>query len=710
MEKAVRDQYRSFYEAALERNNGNENAPEVRDWKDKAKDEEGKVNQLNLDKQDADAKLADAKARLQVITGREQELQGKIKLMEDNINLIAKRLGQLTSPVVQDVVRLPLIEFAASPFKVEQIEADNHHLDVNFTTVPRVDRCTTCHKSIDRKDPTPEELQWRTQHKIAAIEWSKLPEPLRNHPRLDLFVSDNSPHPVSTYGCTVCHWGWDRETTFSRAGHTPDDETKRSYQFDATRNRWIEVAAETNADAEAAAAGPKKNVVEMTQKAAWEKNYHWEEQEFLLQPMRQAEYIQASCLKCHANETNLKGAEKLDHGRRLIEQLGCWSCHKMRQLETYTTHHVAAGEDFDSICKFYEVDPDEVRKLNSLPPQPTLRVGQDLTIPIRTLSKLGPSLFKVAGKTNKEWVRKWLENPVAFKPNTYMPRFWGLDNNQDTPDRNAVEINAVADFLFAVSEPPQYPAPPVNGDAENGKKLVGQLGCMGCHVVDERLLDHQAACPLGAVHGRVAISAVAFAGPATCRHRQQNDCQLDLRLAEKPQAISSEDKDAQPAVERPGSRRRCGVPGGPAQRQDRPGTASRDQRRYAGPSDAGVSRGVTTGGTGETDAGRPERAEQFARDVFRRLRHDAVLRGRLADGQGGRETQGAAEAVSGRAGRRGRPPGEATRRSLEPRKSQHAGGETEGGFAGLDPKEEHVRGQQTDCPLRLFRLPRHSRV
>jgi cytochrome c2 len=118
-----------------------------------------------------------------------------------------------------------------------------------------------------------------------------------------------------------------------------------------------------------------------------------------------------------------------------------------------------------------------------------LAMGQDLEIPIRTLRKPGPSLYKVAGKDSKEWVHKWLADPVAFKPNTYMPRFWGLDNNKDTPDRNAVEISAITEFLFAVSDRPPYPEPPVKGDGENGKKLAGQLGCMACHVVDEKLLN-----------------------------------------------------------------------------------------------------------------------------------------------------------------------------------------------------------------------------
>jgi cytochrome c2 len=494
MQKAVRDQDRSLYEEALEGNNMNQDSPVVRDSRDKAGSQNELVTRLDLRKQEADAKLQTAKDNQAVLMGHEVELQHNIKRLEDGIKLLTTRFNQLDSALVQDVVNAPVIEFAAGTIKVEQIIADKHHTDVNFATVPRVDRCIMCHKGIDRKDPTPEDRDWRTKHKIDVIEWSKQPQPLRNHPQMDLFVGDTSPHPASTYGCTVCHWGWDRETTFTRTGHTPDAEEKQPYIFDAPTKQWVKAPKSEDDDDDDAkvqkvSLQKTNNVVEMTQKEVWQKNHNWEEEEFLMQPMRSAGYVQASCLKCHNAQTSLKGGEKLDHGRRLIEQLGCWSCHKMKQMETYTTHHVAAGEDFEGLCKFYDVNADDVRRLNGFSQEVSLTLGQEVNIPIRTLRKPGPSLYKVASKTNKEWMRKWLANPVDFRPNTYMPRFWGLDNNAGTPDRNAVEINAIAEYLFAVSDQPKYPEPPVQGDVENGKKLIGQLGCMGCHVIDEKLMD-----------------------------------------------------------------------------------------------------------------------------------------------------------------------------------------------------------------------------
>ena len=502
--KADRDEARSFFEEALERNQLNQDAPEVKERKEKAEELNSLVARLDLDKQAAEAKVEQARAGLGAIVGQRQALENRIKRTESSIGLLTTRLAQMTNVGVQRVVGLPLIEFAASPFKVEQIVAENHHVDVNFTTVPRVDRCETCHKTIDRKDLPPAELEWRTKHKIEAVQWSQQPQPLTSHPRLDLFVGENSPHPASTYGCTVCHWGWDRETTFSRAGHTPDNEEKNLWKFDATTGKWGRVGdheedVEGEAPAEPKAATskqaaarteprpPETGAIAMTEEAAWEKNYHWQDQEFLAQPMRAQKYVQASCLKCHSDQTNVRGAEKLDHGRRLIEQLGCWSCHKMKQLESYATHRVTPGEDLDAVCKSYDVSADEVRRLNNLGSDAAVSVGQDLLLPVRTLRRPGPSLYKIAAKTSRDWTRQWLEDPPAFRPNTYMPRFWGLINNRQSPERNAVEINALTEFLFTVSDTAPYPDPPVSGVATNGQKLVAGLGCLACHVIDERL-------------------------------------------------------------------------------------------------------------------------------------------------------------------------------------------------------------------------------
>ncbi|MCX7916075.1 MAG: hypothetical protein N3A53_07210, partial [Verrucomicrobiae bacterium] len=268
MEKATRDEVRSFYEAALMRHNLDEDHPEVRTWRRRVQNQNRIVDELDLEKQTADAKVAEAERDLQQLVGEREELERQINRLTGTKTLLTRRLEQLTNPLVQTVVNAPILEFAAPTYRVEQIIAYDHHVDVNFTTVPRVDRCITCHIAIDKKDPSAEEKAWREKHGVEFVEWSKLPHPLRNHPRMDLYVADTSPHPASKFGCTVCHWGWDRETHFARAGHSPDYENPRPYLYDPKRKLWVP-AEEASDEARASGAQP----VVMTQRDAWIKNY-----------------------------------------------------------------------------------------------------------------------------------------------------------------------------------------------------------------------------------------------------------------------------------------------------------------------------------------------------------------------------------------------------------------------------------------------------
>src|SRR4029079_16080685 len=102
------------------------------------------------------------------------------------------------------------------------------------------------------------------------------------------------------------------------------------------------------------------------------------------------------------------------------------------------------------------------------------------------IRKVGPDLSTVSGKLTKEWVRKWLENPKAFKSQARMPQFWGNSNNIGTPywdKRNAAEINAIVEYLWSQSKPRELPAGRTNGNAEAGKQIVETVGSFGCHAI-----------------------------------------------------------------------------------------------------------------------------------------------------------------------------------------------------------------------------------
>ncbi|MGD0042634.1 MAG: c-type cytochrome, partial [Isosphaeraceae bacterium] len=171
------------------------------------------------------------------------------------------------------------------------------------------------------------------------------------------------------------------------------------------------------------------------EKYGWQHIHHWD------YPMLPQRFIESSCVKCHHQITDIPQAKKLQAGYQRIVQYGCTGCHTI------------GGEG---------------------------SFGPDLTDE-RTV---GPNLSHVASKVTKDWVLKWIKNPHAFRPDTRMPRFYGLTNNDSKDDlpKSHAEIHAIAHYLFARSTPPEdFVAPPAQTDAKRGKELFLQKGCLACH-------------------------------------------------------------------------------------------------------------------------------------------------------------------------------------------------------------------------------------
>ena len=61
------------------------------------------------------------------------------------------RSTSIAPSLVKDYFRdAPLLDFMAPTLKVQQVITPNIVDDVNFTRVPKMDRCMTCHLAIDR--------------------------------------------------------------------------------------------------------------------------------------------------------------------------------------------------------------------------------------------------------------------------------------------------------------------------------------------------------------------------------------------------------------------------------------------------------------------------------------------------------------------------------------------------------------------------------
>jgi mono/diheme cytochrome c family protein len=175
------------------------------------------------------------------------------------------------------------------------------------------------------------------------------------------------------------------------------------------------------------------------QREEWEQNYAWEEPHLWDYPMLPTNMTQASCAKCHRQEVFIPQADRLNRAYATLERGGCYACHKIRGFED--------------------------------------------------ARKPGPILTKIDSKLTKDWVRTWIRNPRAVKATTWMPKIWYNSNSSSPADapRNEAEINAVADYLFANTEKYEFAAAaPPRGSAQNGEKIVRSVGCLGCHIIDEK--------------------------------------------------------------------------------------------------------------------------------------------------------------------------------------------------------------------------------
>jgi cbb3-type cytochrome oxidase cytochrome c subunit len=346
-----------------------------------------------------------------------------------------------------------ILDAFASPIKIQQFTINDVPIDYNFKHVTRFDRCTTCHQGIDRPPYTKESLRQLTQttdeqkdklEKARAL-LTKRKETLKGladaknvpnpdqldldviskdyltesrvtefcaHPRLELFVAANSKHPAEKFGCTSCHSGQGSATSFTLAAHTPNSH--------ADKKRW-------------------------THDMGWEHQHMWD---FPMLPMR---FIESSCLKCHYEVTDLISsnnrieAPKLLRGYGLIKEFGCFGCHEIQGRKSGRQ----VGPDL-------RLEP--TPHLGELTPAEVARIEADLDNAPGNLRKVGPSLYRLSEKTNRDWTAKWIMAPRQFRPDTKMPHFYGLSNNrpdvlpaEQKPFPDA-EVQAITHYLFQASE------------------------------------------------------------------------------------------------------------------------------------------------------------------------------------------------------------------------------------------------------------------
>ncbi len=190
------------------------------------------------------------------------------------------------------------------------------------------------------------------------------------------------------------------------------------------------------------------------QRQEWIDQWGWERQYYLDYPILPANLSEAGCQSCHAGDVWIPQSQVLDVGRELIHKMGCYGCHQI---------------DYPAFS--------------------------DLRRP-------GPDLTKIAAKTTREWAAKWIEAPREFRPTTWMPHFFFLENigGEVNPKRQQAEIAGIVEYLWARSGTASYPPPPA-GDPEAGRLLFEAVGCTGCHILDADARRDQYFPQINRLHG-----------------------------------------------------------------------------------------------------------------------------------------------------------------------------------------------------------------
>jgi len=448
---------------------------------------------------------AQKEADLNQWTDKKKNIDREIDRINKDVTPLEQKIQKLKPSLAKSILNAPMLDFMNPTLRIQQIVVENLHDDYYFTKVEKVDRCITCHLGVDQKG------------------FENAPAPFTSHPRLDLFLSPDSPHPMEEFGCTSCHGGNGHSVAFVRAAHTPRDEA---------------------------------------QAAEWKKEHHWHPMKHWSEKMLPLNHIEASCAKCHTGVVDIPEATTLNEGRHLAQTFGCFGCHKVGGFEDRwkvgpSLQHVQSKLESDWIVRWLQ-NPKEFRESTKMPrifhlpniadaesvdknnaaisgiaaylmknsesivlesppvegdPEKGERLVNEVgclgchTVGSMAANDHGPELSALGSKLKPDWLYTWLKSPKHYNPETRMPNLRLTDEEAshivsfllsqkndkfDTIRAPLVKPEAV-DELALTYMTSKMRHEEAKAELERmsssqklefvGEKAILQQGCFGCHTI-----------------------------------------------------------------------------------------------------------------------------------------------------------------------------------------------------------------------------------
>lgn len=459
-EGANRDEARANYDLAIRDNLSAEVLAERREKFEEAQAvcdaiqlelEQAQANLKNVGTSASteDAELGERLDKLAELEAENEQLKKDLEKLQADITLAESALIKIRpeAPFMKlkrRMMELPIIEGFNGHLKVVQDWLPDLHQTLGMTQIARFDRCRTCHLNMD-KITSSGDLAFPHGHPsdlddlTTWVEENKYPHPFTTHPRPELFTTAASPHPISTFGCTICHEGQGSGTDFQNAEHGPNDPH---------------------------------------QQLEWHEEYGYHPNHFWEYPMAPERFYESNCIKCHHQVTDLgvnpefgASAPKVVKGFNLIQKYGCFGCHEI--------HGTDGGEPIGPDLR---LEPQTAEQAQRIAEDPKQNPGK--------YRKVGPSLRHVAEKTTAEFVAYWTEIPSRFRPSTKMPRFFQNfehlleeEQREETAAYESVELAGIAKVLIGDSEPLDLlkPSTDYQPDVKRGERLFRERGCLACH-------------------------------------------------------------------------------------------------------------------------------------------------------------------------------------------------------------------------------------